>query len=242
MSGYILTEVDSTLDEARRVATGLAGPTWIIAKKQTSARGRRGRAWVMPEGNFAATLVLQPNEVLSVLALRSFVMSLAVFDAVTKFLGSSDGLALKWPNDVLLNGGKLAGILLESTSGAKSGMSLAIGVGVNLIAFPEKGDVETQAVRPVSVLSETGVHVELLDFVTCLAQIYDDLEQQFQNFGFGPIRHKWMTHAARLGEVITARTGTTAFVGTFMDVDKEGCLVLETDEGRVVLPAADVYF
>ena len=127
----VLQSVESTLDEAQRILPNLSGPTWILAHEQTAARGRRGRAWAMPPGNFAATLVL-PEARPEQAALRSFVAALALFDACVSVTGRGQDFSLKWPNDVLLREGKLAGILLESIAPG----FLAIGIGVNLAIRP----------------------------------------------------------------------------------------------------------
>ena len=111
---HVLESVDSTLNEAARIAPDLAGPVWILAHRQTAGRGRRGRAWSDPKGNLAATLVMRPSGPPEAVAMRSFVAALALFDACVELTGRAEVFALKWPNDVLLNGGKLAGILLES--------------------------------------------------------------------------------------------------------------------------------
>ncbi|TMV08003.1 biotin--[acetyl-CoA-carboxylase] ligase [Ruegeria sediminis] len=239
---HILQEVDSTLNEAARIAPQARGPVWIMAHHQTAARGRRGRAWANPKGNLAATLLLRPDAAPKRAALRSFVAALALFDACVAVTGRADGLSLKWPNDVLLNGGKLAGILLESTGQGRGISHLAIGIGVNLVEAPRPAVVEPNAVRPVSLLSETGAQVEAEDFLTELAAAYAHYETQFVTYGFEPIRTAWLGRAARLGEVITARTATSETVGTFETVDADGNLVLNTAKGRVGIPAADVYF
>lgn len=239
---HILQEVDSTLNEAARIASTTAGPVWIMAHHQTSARGRRGRAWANPKGNLAATLLMRPNGSPEGAALRSFVAALALFDACVSVTGRAAGLSLKWPNDVLLNGGKLAGILLESTGQGRALSHLAIGIGVNLADAPRPEAVEPGAVRPVSLLSETGAQVTPEDFLTELANSYAAYETQFTTFGFEPIRAAWLARAARLGQVITARSGASETVGTFETVDAGGNLVLNTAKGRVSIPAADVYF
>ena len=238
----VLPSVDSTLSEAARLVPTLTGPEWILALEQTTARGRRGRAWKNPKGNFAATLALRPAEPPGVAALRTFVASLALFDAVTDVTGRSDGLALKWPNDVLLNGGKLSGMLLESTGQGGQLSHLLIGIGMNLVAAPSPDEVEPGAVRPVSILSETGARVDPETFLTYLAAAYARYERQFTDFGFAPIRVAWLDRAARLGEVITARTTTSDTTGTFETVDEAGNLVLKTVRGHVAIPAADVFF
>lgn len=238
----ILSEVDSTLNEAARIAPGLSGPEWVLAHHQTAARGRRGRAWVNTRGNLAATLVLFPKEPAGTAALRSFIASLALFDACKAVCGAGCDVTLKWPNDVLLNGGKLAGILLESAGQGGILAHLAIGIGVNLAAAPAPDGVEAGAVRPVSLHAETGVKVDPELFLMHLAAAYADHENRFLTFGFEPIRALWLERAARLGEVITARTGSSETAGTFETVDPRGNLILNTAKGRVEIAAADVFF
>jgi BirA family transcriptional regulator, biotin operon repressor / biotin---[acetyl-CoA-carboxylase] ligase len=244
-AGYgkrVLAEVDSTLNEAARIAPALAGPEWILALNQTAARGRRGRGWANPGGNFAATLVLWPREPPGVVALRSFVAALALFDACVSLTGRVEGFALKWPNDVLLNGGKLAGILLESSGQGHATGYLAIGIGVNLIEAPLADTMESRALRPVSLLSGTGAQVDPEVFLHHLARSYAEHETQFTTYGFEPIRTAWLARAARLGQVITARTGTSETTGSFETVDAAGNLVLNTAKGRVRVSAAEVFF
>ncbi len=237
-----MQEVDSTLNEAARIASTAQGPVWILAHHQTAARGRRGRTWANPKGNLAATLLLRPEGSPERAALRSFVAALALFDACVAVTGRASGLSLKWPNDVLLNGGKLAGILLESTGQGRGISHLAVGIGVNLSQAPSAQAIEPGAVRPVSLLSETGADVTPEDFLTELAAAYAKYESQFVTYGFEPVRTAWLARAARLGEVITARTAASETVGTFETVDAGGNLVLNTAKGRVSIPAADVFF
>lgn len=244
-AGYgrrVLPELDSTNAEAARIADTLTGPEWILALRQTAARGRRGRSWTNPDGNFAATLVMRPAEAPAQVALRSFVASLALFEAVVAVTGRSDGVALKWPNDVLFNGGKLAGILLESTGHGPGLSHVAIGFGVNLIAAPAPEDVEPRALRPVALMAETGLRIAPEEFLDLLAPAYARCEARFTADGFAPIRAAWLERAAKLGDVITARTAKDEFVGTFETVDEAGNLVLTTPQSRQVIPAADVFY
>ncbi|MBD0864869.1 MAG: biotin--[acetyl-CoA-carboxylase] ligase [Rhodobacteraceae bacterium] len=238
----VLDRVDSTLSEAARMAPAARGPVWIMARHQLAARGRRGRTWANPAGNLAATLLLPDPGPIRDAALRSFVAALALYDACVASTGHSQGVSLKWPNDVLLNGGKLAGILLESAGVAGTVQHLAIGVGVNLVTAPGADQVEPGALRPVSLVAETGTAVTEDDFLTELAVAYDRYEQQFRAFGFDPIRRTWLDRATRLGKVVTARTSTAATIGIFETVDGDGQLVLVTPGGRIRIPAADVYF
>ena len=238
----ILDEVDSTNAEAARRAPDLPGPTWILAESQTASRGRRGRPWAMPPGNFAATLLMRPVELPETVALRSFVAALALFDALVALTGRAEPFALKWPNDVLLNGGKLAGILLESLGQGREVQHLAIGVGVNLAEAPDPGALGPDSARPVALAAETGVQVAPMEFLRALAAAYANCERQFTTYGFAPIREAWLARAARLGQQITARTSTEEVTGRFDTVDITGALVLTTSKGRRAIPAADVYF
>ena len=234
----MLSEVDSTNAEALRLAPNVAGPEWILGLRQTKGRGRRGRAWADPVGNFSATLLMHPAEAPDQVALRSFAASLALYDAFAEL--GAQGLALKWPNDVLLNGQKLAGILLESTGRDGRIDALCIGIGVNLIHAPDA--VEEGAVPPTSLRAATGQTISPEGFLDTLAPAYARWEATFQTHGFAPIRTEWLNRAAKLGEVITARTMRDTHVGRFDTVDEGGNLVLQTDSGPVSIAAADVFF
>ena len=238
----LLDETDSTNAHAARIADSLPGPTWIFARRQSAAHGRRGRPWISPEGNFAASLVLRPEGKPEAVALRSFVAALALHEAFAAATGRAEAFALKWPNDVLLNGGKVAGILLESAGAGRGVSRLVIGIGVNLASAPAEAELEPGATRPVSLQGETGLRIAPEDFLDLLAAAYAGWEARFQGFGFAPIRNAWLARAARRGETVTARTGAAARIGRFETLDDTGALVLQTPEGRVAIPAADVYF
>ena len=236
----MLDAVDSTNAEGVRRAPDLMGPTWIMAHRQTAGRGRRGRGWADPVGNLAATLMMRPEGPAAEVALRSFVASLALDDALIEATGMAERFALKWPNDVLLEDRKLAGILLESAGAGREVSHLAIGFGVNLIDAPDS--VEPGGVPPTSLLAGTGVEIGPEAFLDLLASAYATREAQFVAQGFAPIRVAWLARAARLGEEITARTGANETRGRFETVDAQGNLVLSTSAGRQVIAAADVFF
>ncbi len=238
----LLDEIDSTNAEALRRTGSLAPPAWIFARRQTSARGRRGRRWEMPEGNFAASHLCRPPGAVETAALMSFVAALALHDALAGLTGDPGPLALKWPNDVLLNGGKVAGILLESAGRGARPETLVIGFGVNLAAAPAPEAMEPGAVRPTSVRAETGLDLDPLDLLGTLAAAFARRRATFEQLGFAPLREAWLARAARLGETITARTGTASESGRFDTIDATGALVLETAAGRRAIAAADVFF
>ena len=237
---HVLARTDSTNAEALRLAPGLSGPAWIMAREQTAARGRRGRGWAMPAGNFAGTLVLRPKGGPAGAAQLSFVAALALYDALGDACGPAARLAIKWPNDVLLNGGKLAGILLESAGQGPRVTALAVGIGVNLAAAPPADP--GAAFAPVSVAGETGMTIAPEDFLDLLAPAFAVWEARLRTEGFGPIRDAFLARAAKLGETITARTGTAELTGRFDGIDTTGALMLTTAAGRQAVPAADVYF
>jgi BirA family transcriptional regulator, biotin operon repressor / biotin---[acetyl-CoA-carboxylase] ligase len=237
-----LPEIDSTNAEGFRRASGLTGPIWLTAGVQTAGRGRRARPWSSPQGNFHGTLVLKPTEPPETVALRSFAAALALRDAFVQLTGFPQSFTLKWPNDVLCNGGKIAGILLESQGLSGLNPVLCIGIGVNLIAAPDASQMEPGAVPPVSLLGETGLRITPEAFLDALALAYARWEATFATEGFAPLRTEWLAHAARLGEVIRARTGSDVREGVFETIDSAGNLILRMSHGPVAIPAAEVFF
>lgn len=239
---HVLMRSPSTNAEALRLAPSLSGPAWILTHEQTAGRGRRGRGWAMPPGNFAASLGMRPKGGIAEAAQLSFVAALALHDALTAACGPNARLAIKWPNDVLLNGGKVAGILLESAGSGREAPVLAIGIGVNLAAAPQPAEVEAGAVPPVSILTETGHRLAPEEFLDLLAPAFASWLNQFETYGFAPIRNAWLSRAARIGQVIIARFGSHQAQGVFEGIDDSGALVLVTPQGRQAIPAADVFF
>lgn len=230
------------MSEAARLAPHLTGPAWITAREQTAGRGRRGRNWHTKPGNFAATLVLRPDGGAAEAALFSFVAALALDEALARVAGPAARLAIKWPNDVLLNGGKVAGILLESLGAGAALSHLAIGIGVNLAHAPEGAALDRDAVPPVSLLGETGARVTPEEFLPFLAQAFARLQAQYETYGFAPIRTAWLARAARIGQTLRARTGTTTQEGVFETIDDSGAMILQTSDGRRAITAAEVFF
>jgi BirA family biotin operon repressor/biotin-[acetyl-CoA-carboxylase] ligase len=235
----VLDRVDSTMAEAARRAGDIDRPTWIVAKAQTAARGRRGRAWVSPEGNLNATLIFRPEATHAEAAKRSFLAANALYQALAIYV-PAEKLSLKWPNDVLLSGGKVAGILLESSGQGAFVDWLSIGIGVNLRHTPE--GVTNASFAPTCLMAAGGWEVAPLDFLATLADAYATQEAKLLRLGFERIREDWLHKAARLGEVITASTGREEITGIFDSIDKDGNLVLITGTGPRAIAAADVFF
>lgn len=235
----LLDSVDSTMAEAARLGPDLHRPTWIMARRQTGGRGRQGRKWITGAGNFAATHVMHPEGLPGLAALRSFLAANAVFETLA-FWVDRTRLAVKWPNDVLLNDGKIAGILLEATGTSGRVDRLSIGIGVNLVSAPPPDP--DRPIVPVSLAGEGIDPPSREDFLTMLAMNYATEERIFADFGFAQIRETWLENAARLGETITARTTRDTFTGIFETVDEAGRLILKTKDGPRKIAAADVYF
>lgn len=238
----VFQTLDSTNAEAiRRAAGGERGPTWYLTLEQTQSRARRGRSWDSGEGNFSASLLMRPDGGAEKAALRSFIAALALRDALVEVCGREDIFSLKWPNDVLLNNRKLAGILLESGVDAY-GPYLCVGIGVNLTSEPDAAFIEKGAHTPISLRSVIGSKIGPEDFLNSLATAFARWETRFQQYGFAPIRTEWLNHATRLGEVITAKMMDRTEVGTFETVDETGAIVLKTSKGLLHLPAAEIFF
>jgi len=239
-AGYRLAGYDSigsTNTEAlQRSRAGERGPLWIAARAQTQGRGRRGRTWSSPEGNLAASLLMTVNAPLSLGATLGFVAGLALWRAIENCT-SGLSVALKWPNDVLADGRKFAGILLESESGDAPAI-VVIGMGVNIVSAPH--DVPFPAVSLHALGQDVGaehVFAELSDAWVDFYAIWDN------GRGIDAIRAQWLTHAAGLGREITIRTGDTTLQGIFRTLDEQGRLVLQTADGaQVPVAAGDVYF
>ncbi len=188
----------------------------------------------MPRGNFAASLALRPDIPAGRAALFSFVASLALHDVLSEL--TSCRIELKWPNDVLLDGHKVAGILLESSGSANRLDRLVVGIGVNLVVVPE--GLDEHAMPPAAL----GTEIAAEAFLDRLAPAFAAREAIFRAEGFGPIREAWLARAARLGQPIVARTARESRTGVFQDVDASGALILAGIGGSQSVAAADVFF
>lgn len=231
--------IDSTNEEARRLAAaGPVEPTWIAADRQTAGRGRRGRRWESPTGNLAATLLIAPGKPASECAQLSFVAALAGSDTAAYFAPNAD-VKVKWPNDVLAGGRKIAGILLESAStGNEEPQWLAIGIGMNLAEYP----LDTEF--PATALAALGVAVpKPREALTKLAASWAGWYETWRDHGFGAIRDAWLARAANLGGRIRARLQNEETTGVFEGIDGTGALILRETASRTrIIAAGEVFF
>ena len=233
-------EIDSTNEEARRrAAVGDPGDIALIADRQTAGRGRRGRPWVSSEGNLFFSTLLRPRTGPARAAELSFATAIALHEGLAQVTGQGARFALKWPNDVLLDGNKVAGILLESATGHDGGLEyLVIGAGVNLYHFP--GETPYPA---TSVAATLGLDVAAADLLRAILPRLSFWVAQWERDGIAPLREAWLARAAGLGGRVTVRLSHETIEGTFAGLAPDGALDLKLDNGaRRAITAGDVFF
>jgi BirA family biotin operon repressor/biotin-[acetyl-CoA-carboxylase] ligase len=235
-------EIDSTNAEARRRAeAGETGPVWLAARRQTAGRGRRGRAWETPEGNLAATLLTTTGKPPAEAAQISFVAALAVSDLASAYVPDSL-VRLKWPNDPLVDGRKVSGVLIESGPRDDGRLWLACGIGVNLAHAP------LQAERPATTLAahltaEHNVPPTPERALEQLARAFAVWRERWEREGFSPVRDAWTARALGLGQPCEARLGAETVQGVAEALDGDGALRLRLPSGEVRrITAGDVFF
>jgi BirA family biotin operon repressor/biotin-[acetyl-CoA-carboxylase] ligase len=235
----VFDEIDSTNAEARRRAeAGETGPMWLVGLRQTAGRGRRGRAWETGEGNLAATLLFRTDKPPAEAAQVSFVAALAVADLLAAYVPPAL-VSLKWPNDPLLSGVKVSGILVESGASPVGGLWIAVGVGVNLSRKPVDSE------RPSTALSahRAAPPPSPLEAIEDLSAAFQRWQQIWHAFGFPAIADAWTARAHGLGEACVARLGTETVEGVAEGLDGDGALRLRLPDGRLRrITAGDVFF
>jgi BirA family transcriptional regulator, biotin operon repressor / biotin---[acetyl-CoA-carboxylase] ligase len=231
--------LDSTNEEAiRQLASGCETPLWIVAEEQTRGRGRGGRRWHSPKGNLYATLLLKARVTAAVATQLSFVAGLATYDAAASHLSPAalPALRLKWPNDVMLGGAKLAGVLLESLAAPKDdGLAVVLGIGINVSHLPP------EAGRPVASLGLELAEVDHV-FQSLGASLDGWLARWDDGRTFADIREVWLSRALALHEPISVNLNGSAIRGRFRGLDSAGALQLEIEQGVVItITAGDMY-
>lgn len=239
-TGYRLAffeTIDSTNAEALRLAeAGEPGPIWIWAREQTAGRGRMARGWASPVGNLYASLLLRTACPVDTALQLVFVAGLAAHDAVSDLCQGS--LQLKWPNDLLLAGRKLAGVLIESIAGAEAaGATVVIGTGLNLVAHPK------DALRPATDLSAHSITLDAAAAFERLAEATAArLEAWGEGAGFEPIRTSWEERALPIGAEIRVRLSDGERCGIYAGIDSTGALrLIETGGDELRVTTGDVF-
>ena len=236
-----LERVDSTNDEARRMAEAGAPPGLVVlAAQQTSGRGRHGRAWASPVGNLYASVLLRVDGPLAASAQLSFVAGLALADALLRHAPDGIEPRLKWPNDVLIGRAKVAGILLESVGKANgaAAASVIVGTGVNIVSSPR------ETPYPATSLVEQGfAAITPRALLGAYLRALDHWLRQWREAGFADVRAAWCARGFGLGERIRLRLAREELLGRFVDVTPGGTLLLDLDGGgRREIAAGDVFW
>lgn len=236
-----------------RARAGDPGRLWVVARKQESGRGRRGRPWATPEGNLAATLLLVVDAELRLAATLGFVAGLALSDALDAVVpkgrisigldgGSGQGrnrFELKWPNDVLASGAKLAGILLESAVlDDGGGLAVAVGIGVNVVAYPD------DLPYPATSLTALGASCDADTLFLALSDAWSENARLWNDGrGLAAVRRRWLDRAAGLGSEVAVRIDGNVVRGTFETIDEDCRFVIRDGNGSArTIAAGDVHF
>jgi BirA family transcriptional regulator, biotin operon repressor / biotin---[acetyl-CoA-carboxylase] ligase len=231
-----LAEVGSTNDWLMERVAELPDGHWVRADRQTAGRGRRGRVWNDGAGNLMTSVLVKAKGPVQQL---SFVAAVALREAIIAATNGVQGLSpcppeallLKWPNDLLLNGRKVSGILLEG-----SGEAVIIGLGVNLASHPEGTE------RPATSLGAAGIALGPRELHIALVASFAVWRERWARQGFAPVRAEWLRHAGGLGERIVARLGDESIEGRFDGLDGDGALLLGLDDGATrAIHAGEVF-
>ena len=242
LEGYTLVALDeagSTNDEAKmRAEAGAPDGAVVWARQQRAGRGRRGRTWVSPPGNLYLSVILRPSCEARSVAQLSFVAALAVHDLVEGLLPGR--ARCKWPNDILMDGGKVAGILLESALGPVGQVEwVVLGIGVNIASHPGLAGAMTSTSLAAAGAPLLAPEEALPPLLAALSRRRGAWETQ----GFTAVRDAWLARAYGLGGPVTVANGDRKLVGTFEGLDSEGALVLaQADAPPISIAAGDVYF
>ncbi len=236
-AGYDLVvyeTIGSTNDAAFEHARGGANRTWVVARAQTAGRGRHGRQWQSPPGNLYASVLLIDVATPQTAPQIGFVAGIALARALRQLVAEPARIGVKWPNDILLDGAKLAGILVEGRVLADGAYAIVAGFGVNCQSRPP--DLPYRA----AALAEAGVgRSKAADVLFLLSQQMADWLRVFEQ-GFDAIRAEWLSLAAGIGAPIKVKTATRQFEGIFQSIDADGRLILVDASGAHSIEAGDV--
>jgi BirA family biotin operon repressor/biotin-[acetyl-CoA-carboxylase] ligase len=229
----------STNDIARDLLRqGAAEIVVVHALSQSGGRGRDGRRWESPAGNLYVSLGLRPRGRPGEVALLGFAAALAVAETVDRFAGAAGPATLKWPNDVLLGGRKIAGILLESDGATSSGVEgLVIGVGLNVASAPAAARIPATCLRDAA-----GAEMPVEPVLDALLAAFARCHARWSAQGFAPIRAAWLARAHGLGAEIEARLPRHSIAGLFAGIDDDGALLLAQGDSTLRIHAGDVFF
>jgi BirA family biotin operon repressor/biotin-[acetyl-CoA-carboxylase] ligase len=227
-------EVDSTNNKAKQIALEEKEGTVVISEMQTSGRGRRGREWYSPKGGIYVTFILKPNVSPEKASQLTLVSSLALVETLNA-INNNLNAKIKWPNDVLVSGKKISGILTELSADMEKINYIVVGVGINLNTekeiLPENG---------TSLKIEMKEEVSIKLFLKSFLEHYDLIYQEYLNGGIDQIIEKWKNNSDTLGKKVKIIGINETFEGLAKDIDENGALILETKEKEIKVYSGDV--
>ena len=227
-------EVDSTNNKAKQIALEENEGTVVISEMQTSGRGRRGREWYSPKGGIYVTFILKPNVSPEKASQLTLVSSLALVETLNA-INNNLNAKIKWPNDVLVSGKKISGILTELSSDMEKINYIVVGVGINLNTekeiLPENG---------TSLKIEMKEEVSIKLFLKSFLEHYDLIYQEYLNGGIDQIIERWKNNSDTLGKKVKIIGINETFEGLAKDIDENGALILETKEKEIKVYSGDV--
>lgn len=227
-----LESVDSTNTEALRMARLKADQDHIItADRQEEGRGSKGRFWRSPLGNINLTILLCDVSDLRSYLIFPFIIAIVLEEVISEYDDGNNKVTLKWPNDILINNRKVAGILVESIN-VYGKNYVAIGVGINARINPNIGN---RQIATTSLLAEGIVVSKIQEMINAIINSFDHYYDQWQIYGdFTFIRERWMQKAHRLGKLVEVKTQNKTTQGVFQGIDDQGRLVIKADDGEML--------
>lgn len=227
-------EVDSTNNRAKQIALEEKEGAVVISEKQTSGRGRRGRKWESPEGGIAISFILKPNVSPERAPQMTLISSLALVETLNKIHNGLNA-KIKWPNDILLSGKKISGILTELSADMEKINYVVVGVGVNL-----NSTVENLPENATSLKIETKEQVSIKQFLKSFFDHYDKLYLEYLNGGIDQIIERWKKNSDTLGKKVKIIGINETYEGLAKDIDENGALILKTDKKEIKVYSGDV--
>jgi BirA family transcriptional regulator, biotin operon repressor / biotin---[acetyl-CoA-carboxylase] ligase len=226
----IFDHIDSTNEEAKRVASLCPDKDFLIwSHMQTKGKGRNSNSWISPKDNLYLSILTQGKEDISNISYLPFIMALAIGDVIKKYTNNADLVQYKWPNDVLYDGKKIAGILIETkiTNNNQTDWVI-IGTGINLISSPK---IEGYPTTNIFDITKQEISVEdAIDQVMHNLAYYQNL---FQKEGFKVIKDLWLTNAFGIGKLLTVSSANSRLLGTLEGIDDDGAILLKLSNGSI---------
>ena len=239
-----LDYVDSTNEEIKRRFKDLSKPTWIIAKKQTKGKGRNGNVWFSSSGNFSGSVMFFPTVERTYFHLYGFFFGVALHNTVKKIVKEGVDIRLKWPNDLMIENGKVAGILLESMQSPQSNkIAIIVGVGVNLNSHPNLNVDSKKGYNSQCVANFSNHEICQLSFFNKFSNELTELGSYVEENDFGSILKLWKHRSYDKGSKVQVSDNKGGVnLGKYLGLDELGGLIISDNSGNKKIYSGDVYF